>query len=70
MWRGGFFGKKLVRKCNKRGVEGGINLKGKSTNVEGGNCVWRMDFFSKSVNESSLFLERWVDLSRGHTDPI
>ena len=45
----GFFGKKLVHKCNKRGVEGGINLKGKSTNVEGGNCVWRMDFFSKST---------------------
>ena len=32
---GGIFRKKLVHKCNKRGVEGGKNLK-KSINVEGG----------------------------------
>jgi hypothetical protein len=33
---GGIFCKKLVHKCNKRGVEGGINFK-KSMNMEGGN---------------------------------
>ena len=27
MWRVGFFGKKLVHKCNRRGVEGGKNLR-------------------------------------------
>ena len=41
---GGIFGKKLVHKCNKRGVEGGKKSK-KSMNVEGGNVRGGWIFF-------------------------
>ena len=44
---GGIFWKKLVHKCNKRGVEGGKSKK--SINVEGGNVRGGWIFFSKSV---------------------
>ena len=42
--KGGFFLEKLVHKCNKRGVTGGINLK-KSINTEGGNVRGWWIFF-------------------------
>ena len=44
---GGIFWKKLVYKCNKRGVEGG--------NVRGG---WNFFFFSKSISVTPRLLER------------
>jgi hypothetical protein len=56
-WRVGFFGKKLVHNCNKRGVEGGRKFK-KSINVEGGNVHGGWIFFSKSVSMTSRLLER------------
>ena len=58
--RGGWdFLKKLVHKCNKRGVEGGKKSK-KSINVEGGNVRGGWISFSKSVSVTSRLLEMRV----------
>ena len=38
-----FLGKKLVHNCNKRGVEGGKNLRNQKRG--GWKCAWRVDFF-------------------------
>ena len=54
---GGIFWKKLVHKCNKRGVEGGKKSK-KSINMEGGNVRGGWNFFSKSINVPPTLLER------------
>ena len=54
---GGILWKKLVYKCNKRGVEGGKKSK-KSINVEGGNVRGGWIFFSKSISVTPRLLER------------
>jgi hypothetical protein len=52
----GIFGKKLVHKCNKRGMEGGKNLRNQKT--------WRVEMCivggkkSKSISVSPCLLER------------
>ena len=53
---GGTFWKKLVHKCNKRGVEGKKSKK--SINVEGGNVRGGWNFFSKSISVPPRLLER------------
>ena len=47
MWRVGFCGKKLMHNSNKRGVEGGKNLRNQQK--------WRVDF-SKSVSLGPTFI--------------
>ena len=54
---GGIFWKKLVYKCNKRGVEGGKKSK-QSINVEGGNVRGGWIFFPKSISVTPHLLER------------
>ena len=62
MWRVGFFGKKLVYNCNKRGVEDGKNLRNQYTwmvemCVEGGFLFFGGRNFSKSVSVTPRLLD-------------
>ena len=46
--KGGIFRKKLVHNSNKRGVEGGKNLRNQET--------WRVDFFFKFSRRDFTFI--------------
>ena len=59
---GGIFWKKLVHKCDKRGVEGGKNLK-KSINVEGGFFFWRVEFFKIGKRDVTFIREMRVTVA-------
>ena len=58
---GGIFWKKLEHKCNKRGVESQ-----KSINVEGGNVLWRVDFFFK-ISKCDFTVFREMRISSNHS---
>ena len=53
---GGIFWKKLVHNCNKRGVEGGKNLR----NMEGGNVHGGWIFFKISKRDFTFIREMRV----------